>query len=62
MFPENRIPTTHVGSVIRPPELLRYITAQGSRPSPDLTFCFRDTRLSRYPGSDPGFAIEEPSR
>ena len=27
MLPQNRIPTTHVGSLIRPPELLRYITA-----------------------------------
>jgi 5-methyltetrahydropteroyltriglutamate--homocysteine methyltransferase len=27
MFPHNRIPTTHVGSLVRPPELLRTITA-----------------------------------
>ena len=27
MLPSNRIPTTHVGSLIRPPELLRYIAA-----------------------------------
>ena len=27
MLAQNRIPTTHVGSLIRPPELLRYITA-----------------------------------
>jgi 5-methyltetrahydropteroyltriglutamate--homocysteine methyltransferase len=27
VLPQNRIPTTHVGSLIRPPELLRYITA-----------------------------------
>ena len=27
MVSDNRIPTTHVGSLIRPPELLRYITA-----------------------------------
>jgi 5-methyltetrahydropteroyltriglutamate--homocysteine methyltransferase len=27
MLSDNRIPTTHVGSLIRPPELLRYITA-----------------------------------
>lgn len=27
MLPENRIPTTHVGSLVRPPELLRYVTA-----------------------------------
>jgi 5-methyltetrahydropteroyltriglutamate--homocysteine methyltransferase len=27
MLPTGRIPTTHVGSLIRPPELLRYITA-----------------------------------
>jgi 5-methyltetrahydropteroyltriglutamate--homocysteine methyltransferase len=27
MIPDDRIPTTHVGSLIRPPELLRYIAA-----------------------------------
>ena len=27
MLPQHRIPTTHVGSLVRPPELLRYITA-----------------------------------
>ncbi len=27
MLSNNRVPTTHVGSLIRPPELLRYITA-----------------------------------
>jgi 5-methyltetrahydropteroyltriglutamate--homocysteine methyltransferase len=35
MLPEKRIPTTHVGSLIRPPELLRYITAIEQRVAVD---------------------------